>query len=80
MLIGPGFNQWDISLSKNFYFREQARVQFRAEAFNFVNHASFTGVNTTVRFDAQGRPTQNHGAVNGSGPGRVLEFGLKVIF
>jgi len=80
ILIGPGFGQWDISLLKNFQVREKARLQFRAESFNTVNHPSFTGINATVRFDSAGKPTQNYGAVTGAGPGRVLAFGLKLIF
>ena len=55
-------------------------LQFRAESFNVFNHPSFTGLNTTVRFDAAAKPTQSYGAVNGSGPGRVLELGLKLFF
>ena len=69
-----------MSLLKNIRFSERANLQFRAESFNIWNHPSFTGINTTVRFDAAGKPTQNYGAVNGAGPGRVLEFGLKLIF
>ncbi len=80
ILIGPGFQNWDISLLKNFQLREQTRVQFRAESFNIFNHPNFTGVNTTVRFDASGNPTGGFGAVNAAGPGRVLSLGLKVIF
>ena len=79
VLIGLGFNQWDMSLLKNFRFAEGRSLQFRAESFNVFNHPSFTGINTTVRFDANGRPTQSYGAVNGSGPGRVLELGLKLL-
>jgi hypothetical protein len=80
ILIGPGFIQWDVALMKNFSIRESARLQFRAEAFNIWNHPSFTGINTTVFFDAAGKATQNYGAVNGSVPGRTLEFGLKLLF
>lgn len=80
ILIGPGFGQWDISLLKNFQVREKVRLQFRAESFNTINHPSFTGINATVRFDSAGKPTQNYGAVTGAGPGRVLAFGLKLIF
>jgi hypothetical protein len=80
ILIGPGFSLWDISVLKNFRFAEKANLQFRAESFNIFNHPSFTGINTTVRFDSVGRPIQGYGAVNGAGPGRVLEFGLKLIF
>ncbi len=80
VLIGPGFNQWDVSLLKSFRFTEARSLQFRAESFNVFNHPSFTGLNTTVRFDAAGKPTQAYGAVNSSGPGRVLELGLKLFF
>jgi hypothetical protein len=80
VLIGPAFSQWDMALLKNFRFREKMNVQFRAESFNVWNHASFTGINTTVRFDATGKPTQNYGAVTSSGPGRVLSLGLKLLF
>jgi hypothetical protein len=80
ILIGPGFSQWDISLLKDFRIREKATIQFRAESFKVWNHASFTGLNTTVRVDAAGRPAQGYGAINGSGPGRVMQFGLKVLF
>ncbi|HUS05435.1 MAG TPA: carboxypeptidase regulatory-like domain-containing protein [Bryobacteraceae bacterium] len=80
ILIGPGFSQWDVSVLKNFRFAEKANVQFRAESFNVLNHASFTGISTSVRFDAAGNPAQNYGAVTGAGPGRVLEFGLKLLF
>jgi hypothetical protein len=80
ILIGPGFSQWDVALMKNFSLHERARLQFRAESFNIWNHPAFTGINTTVFFDAAGKPTQGYGAVNASGPGRTLAFGLKLMF
>ena len=80
VLIGPGFNQWDLALLKNFRFSETRSLQFRAESFNVWNHASFTSINTTVRFAANGQPSQNYGAITASAPGRSLEFGLKLLF
>ena len=80
ILIGPSYSQIDVALMKNFRLTERFTTQFRAESFNVLNHPSFTGINTTVRFDSQGRPAQNYGAVTSSGPGRVLSFGLKLIF
>lgn len=80
ILIGPGFQNWDLSLLKNFQLSEHQRVQFRAESFNVFNHTNFTGVGTTVRFDASGNPTGGFGAVNAAGPGRVLSLGLKLLF
>ena len=73
ILISPGFNQWDLSLLKNFNLREGVRLQFRAEAFNIWNHPSFTGINTNLS-------AQNFGQISNSGPGRVLEFGLRLAF
>lgn len=80
ILIGPGYRQWDVALLKNFRFTESKALQFRAESFNVWNHPSFTGINTTVRFGTDGKPSQNYGAVTSSGPGRTLEFGLKLLF
>jgi hypothetical protein len=80
ILTGPGFSQWDISLLKDFVIKEKSRFQFRAETFNTFNHPSFTGINTTVKFDTKGAPASGFGAVNAAGPGRMLEFGLKLLF
>ncbi|MDQ1471000.1 MAG: hypothetical protein QOJ99_2480 [Bryobacterales bacterium] len=80
ILIGPGFSEWDVAAIKNFDFAERARVQFRAQAFNVINHPSFTGIDTTVRFDSAGKPAQTYGAVTSVGPARTLELGLKLIF
>ncbi|MBI1760785.1 MAG: hypothetical protein HYR56_05040 [Acidobacteria bacterium] len=80
ILRGPGFQNWDISLVKNFVLREKTSLQFRAESFNTFNHTDFTGLNTNVSFDASGNPTNGFGSVNASGPGRSLEFGLKLRF
>jgi hypothetical protein len=80
ILTGPGFVLSDLSLLKNFSVHERAHLQFRAESFNFLNHPSFTTLNTTVNFSATGQPTQNFGAVTGAGPGRVIELGLKLTF
>jgi hypothetical protein len=35
---GPAFFNSDLSLYKNFLIRESQKVQFRIEAFNFINH------------------------------------------
>jgi hypothetical protein len=80
ILIGPFFSQWDVALLKNFRIRERATVQFRAEGFNVANHASFTGINTTVNFNSAGNPSQGFGSLNAASPGRKIQFGLKVLF
>jgi hypothetical protein len=80
ILIGPAFSEWDLTISKYFHIHEGRRLQFRAESFNVLNHPSFTGLHTTVRFDSAGKPTQGVGAITAAGIGSVLEFGAKLNF
>ncbi len=80
IFTGPAFSQLDLALLKNFTFGDRYALQFRAESFNLPNHPSFTSLNTTVRFDTAGRPSQAFGSVNGAGPGRSLSFGMKFVF
>lgn len=53
---GPGVNNWDISLFKNFPLgsNESRRLQLRWETYNTFNHAQFNDVDRSARFDAQG--------------------------
>jgi hypothetical protein len=74
ILYGPGRTNWDASLFKNFVIREEVRFEFRAEAFNVLNHPQF------------GLPNQNIGnAQVGSitsivGNPRQLQLGLRFQF
>jgi hypothetical protein len=38
VLRGPGFENWDATLSKTFSLKEKYNFQFRAETFNLLNH------------------------------------------
>jgi hypothetical protein len=51
-LYNPGFINFDVALQKEFSFKERLRFQFRVDAFNLFNHANFTGLNTTLNFNA----------------------------
>jgi hypothetical protein len=52
---GPGFNNWDVSVFKNFpVFSEKRTLQLRWEFYNLLNHTQFSAVNNTARFDPQG--------------------------
>ena len=44
-LPGPGFFQWDFSGMKNFPMTEKAKLQFRADIFNILNHPNFATPN-----------------------------------
>ncbi len=48
ILIGPGLETWDLGLDKNFQFVGRLGMQFRAEAFNVLNHANFGIPNNSI--------------------------------
>jgi hypothetical protein len=61
-LTGPGINDFDMSLQKEFSIKERLRLQFRADAFNVFNHTQFGGttnggVNNTITFASLTNPT-----------------------
>jgi len=81
VIRGPGTNNWDLSLFKNFRIRERVRLQFRGEFYNAFNHTQFSGMDTTTRFDAQGRQVnQRLGEFTGSAPPRRIQLALRLSF
>jgi hypothetical protein len=78
---GPGVNNWNTSLFKNFIVKEKVRVQFRAEAYNTFNHTQFDGVDTTLTFNAAGVNTRStSGQLNSSRDPRIMQFALRLMF
>jgi hypothetical protein len=71
---GDGLDNWDISLVKNTGITERARLQFRTEFVNALNHAQFSTPNTTPTSSSFGRVTST-----AQWP-RTIQFGMKVIF
>jgi hypothetical protein len=78
---GPGRNNWNISLFKNFLFSEErgTNLQFRAEFFNIWNHPQWVGdtINggISTNFGAG-----NFGAVTSAYDPRTIQLALKFSF
>ena len=47
VLRGPGYGNWDATLSKSVNLRERYKLQFRAETFNLTNHPNPNGFGST---------------------------------
>jgi len=84
-LRGPGRQNWNLSLFKEFVINEDrgSRVEFRAESFNTWNHTQFGGpgqggTNTAGIITDLG--SSNFGAVTSAWDPRVFQLGLKVIY
>ena len=73
-LRGDRLENLDFSVFKNFRFTERMNLQFRAEAFNSMNHPLFGDPNTTVGALTFGQIT---GQANAP---RQIQFGLKLLF
>ena len=76
-LRGPGINNWDFSIQKDFKLTESKSLQFRSEFFNAFNHVQFLS------------PTFQDGTIGGDGlfgqvtsdrGPRVVQFALKLYF
>jgi hypothetical protein len=91
---GPGYHNWDFSVTKVWTFHERVSVQLRGEFFNILNHPNFTNPNgvggqlgnvdpsVPGSFGGDGL-TPDVAAANpviGSGGPRAIQLGLKVKF
>jgi hypothetical protein len=74
---GPGQNNLDLSLAKTFAVYENLHVEFRADAFNALNHTQWNSLNTTY---PSGNPQFPFGSVNGAREARIGQVGAKIVF
>jgi len=83
-MFGPGWNEADLAVSKNFSFRERYRVQIRWEMFNAFNRTDFSNPNNDYNPSA----TSNFGQITGdngltyfsSTSARLCQAALKFYF
>jgi len=47
-IYAPGYNDFDLRVSRNIPIYEKIYMQFSADAFNLLNHQIITGVNSTL--------------------------------
>lgn len=89
-----GFRNWDLSVTKNWKFRDRLSAQFRTEFFNVFNHPNFSNPFGASNGYANNDPSGGLGMgcscvtpdvaannpVLGSGGNRAIQLGLKFIF
>lgn len=82
MIIGPGFNNVDLSLIKRTKITERLSNELRLEAFDLLNHANFgqPGRVAQVGSTTFGVISSTRFPVGDSGSARQLQFALKFIF
>ena len=78
---GPGINNWDLTLVKNFPIRDRARGQLRWEAYNAFNHTQWSGVNTVATFNPRGQQVNSlFGQVTSARDPRIMQLAVRVSF
>jgi len=82
VFIGPSLSDFDLLLAKDFRLTERFTLQFRAEAFNVLNHPNFAPpIDNSTAFTAAGSPVGAAGRIDAlQTPGRQLQLALKLIF
>jgi Carboxypeptidase regulatory-like domain/TonB dependent receptor len=80
VVIGPGFNNTDCSLSKTTNLSESLRIQVRAEFFDVFNHANFGPPGNVVGSPSFGRITNTRFPTGESGSSRQIQFAMRLLF
>jgi hypothetical protein len=75
----PGFNSWDMGLSKSFQFTERTALLFRAEFFNVFNRVNFDENAATGNF-ARLSSAGTFGALQSVTDPRIGQLALKLTF
>ncbi len=83
LIYQPGYQNWNLGLFKAFPITEKTGFQFRAEAFNFINHPNWGGgsgggVNFNPTSSNFGKVTTKGGGVGGGE--RNLQLSLRAYF
>ncbi|HZT72466.1 MAG TPA: TonB-dependent receptor [Terriglobales bacterium] len=79
-LVGPGFANLDFSLARRFRVGERLTTEFRADAFDLLNHANFGQPNTTLGSSTFGEIRSTRFPPGDSGSSRQIQLGLKFLF
>lgn len=70
---GPAYHQMNFGLHKDFHITESQKLEFRMEAFNFLNKTNFESPNGNRSSNAFGSITQTR-------PAREIQFALRYAF
>lgn len=72
---GPGQNNTDLSLAKDFKVWESLNMNIRADAYNAFNHSQWTGAQTANEYSGQ-----QFGQATGAREARITQVSMKISF
>jgi len=74
-ILGPGFWDLDLGLTRQIPLTERQKLELRAEAFNILNHANFLPSGLHLSY-TDGK----FGSITSAMDPRILQFALKYVF
>jgi hypothetical protein len=74
LIYQPGFQDWNLMLFKRFAINERNNIEFRAEAYDFINHPNWSGPNLNPTSSTFGEVTGKSGLI------RDLQLSLRYSF
>jgi hypothetical protein len=80
VVIGPRFDNTDVSISKSTMLGNGMRLEFRAECFDLFNHPNFGRPGNVVGTPTFGSISSTRFATGESGSSRQMQFVLKLDF
>ncbi|HEX4229613.1 MAG TPA: TonB-dependent receptor plug domain-containing protein [Bryobacteraceae bacterium] len=80
-IYGPGFQNWNLGLFKKFAINERTGFEFRAEAYNFINHSNWAAIGATGGLNLNPTSSQFGEVTNKSTTNpRQLQLSLRYFF
>jgi hypothetical protein len=77
IVTGPGLDDFDATIQKDFVLRENIRLQFRADMFNSFNHPNF---NPPVGAGRTFSTSTSFGSITSAQDPREFQFSLRLAF
>ncbi len=77
IVTGPGLDDFDTTLQKQFLLRENMNLQFRLDIFNFINHPNF---NAPVGAGRTLSTSSSFGKITSANDPRDMQFSLRLAF
>ncbi len=77
-LRNPGFQNYDLSVSKRVPLGAERAVEFNASGFDFLNHANWNNPDPVI--GPASAPNVDAGHIIGSRGGRVIQLGMRFSF
>jgi hypothetical protein len=80
-IYGPGFQNWNLNMRKQFPVYRETMFEFRAEAYNFINHPNWAQIGQTGGLNLTPTSSQFGEVIQKSTTNpRTLQVGLRYVF